>query len=160
MLRLRTKPAIEMDSGDDSDFPAYVSRQIDADVEARIRDGGMVLLHGRAAAGKSRTVIEALRRLRPSFALMEPVRARALRELVDGGYLFKDIVVFLDDLERFLVPDGLDVGLLQRMAPPGRHDVIVMATIRNEELARFNHAATASLASRGCKARFEQGSTS
>jgi uncharacterized protein len=44
--------------------------------------------------------------------LLIPESCKALRELVDGGLNPVGVVVWLDDLERFLGSDGLTVGLL------------------------------------------------
>jgi TPR repeat protein len=39
-------------------------------------------------------------------------------------------VLWLDDLERYLSADGLDEGLLTTLRPPGRTDVVLLATLR------------------------------
>ncbi|MET8089656.1 tetratricopeptide repeat protein [Micromonospora sp. NPDC005220] len=139
-LDLGVKPAI--DSLDHArDLPLYVARTGDDNLEWAIAEGGIVLLHGRAAAGKSRSALEAIRRLRPRHRLFVPAKPGALRELVEAGYPISDAVVWLDDLERFLTPGGVDQALLQRLCPPGRADVVLVATIRDEELSRLDHAA-------------------
>ncbi|WP_329101897.1 hypothetical protein OG792_22325 [Micromonospora sp. NBC_01699] len=46
-------------------------------------------------------------------------------------------MIWLDDLEQYLIPLGLDEGVLRELAPDGRRDVVVLATIRDEELARL-----------------------
>jgi hypothetical protein len=104
LLQLRVKPAIETRRADGADQPPYVPRDIDEDLEWAIAAGGLVLLHGRAAVGKSRAAAEALRRLRPEQSMVVPVAGRALRELVKSGYDLGDAVVWLDDLEQFLTP--------------------------------------------------------
>ncbi|SCF19060.1 hypothetical protein GA0070563_10659 [Micromonospora carbonacea] len=101
-----------------------------------------MLLHGRAAAGKSRSAFEAVHRLRRHHRLLIPAHPGALRELVSTSYPIINAVVWLDDLERFLTPTGIDQALLQRLCPAGRADVVVVATIRDKELARLDHAAT------------------
>lgn len=141
LMALGVKPAIDTDS--DADLPAFVPRDRDEKLERAISQGGMVLLHGRAAAGKSRAGAEALRRLRPHDPLVVPCDGTALRELVDHGADFAHTVVWLDDLERFLTPEGLDLGVLHRLSPGDRRTVVV-ATIRDEELARYDHASTSS----------------
>ncbi|WP_146073634.1 hypothetical protein [Amycolatopsis sp. CA-126428] len=113
LLALRVKRAV--DTFDDRDLPRYVPRDRDKDLEWAIASNGLVLLHGRAAAGKSRAAAEAIRRLRPGHDLLVPFDGPAMREIAKSG--LKDTVIWLDDLERFLVPGGLDVGLLQRLAP-------------------------------------------
>ncbi|WP_244252639.1 tetratricopeptide repeat protein [Micromonospora antibiotica] len=141
-LDLGVKPAIDTTDRHDQDLPPYVPRTGDDDLEWAIAEGGIVLLHGKAAAGKSRSAFEAIHRLRPHHQLLTPAYAGALRDVVEAGYPIRDAVVWLDDLERFLTPGGIDQALLQRLCPSGRADVVVVATIRDEELSRLDHAAT------------------
>jgi tetratricopeptide (TPR) repeat protein len=149
-LELGVKPAVDMridggldSSGSYADLPAYVMRDGDSLLEEAIARGGIVLLHGRAASGKSRSAYEAIRRLRSKSSLLVPAYPTALRELLDAGYTVTNAVVWLDDLEQYLVPDGLDVGLLEKLCPFGRQDVAVVSTIRDEELARWRQAGLA-----------------
>ncbi|MEV4773097.1 SEL1-like repeat protein [Micromonospora humida] len=141
-LDLGVKPAIDTTDRHDQDLPPYVPRTGDDDLEWAIAEGGIVLLHGKAAAGKSRSAFEAIHRLRPHHQLLIPAYAGALKDLVEAGYPINYAVVWLDDLERFLTPGGIDQALLQRLCPSGRGDVVVVATIRDEELSRLDHAAT------------------
>ncbi|WP_146060461.1 hypothetical protein [Amycolatopsis sp. CA-128772] len=129
LLALRVKRAVGTSDG--QALPRYVPRDRDEDLEWAIACGGLVLLHGRAAAGKSRAAAEAVRRLRPGHDLLVPVDGPALRQIAESG--LTDTVIWLDDLERFLVSGGLDVELLQRLAP----SVCAVATIRDHELAAF-----------------------
>lgn len=131
LLALRVKRAVDTFDAEGRDLPPYVPRDRDEDLEWAIASGGLVLLHGRAAAGKSRAAAEAVRRLRPAHDLLIPVDGPALRQIAESSSELTDTVVWLDDLERFLVPGGLDVGVLQRLTP----SVCVVATIRDHELA-------------------------
>ncbi|MEU4420976.1 Z1 domain-containing protein [Actinoplanes sp. NPDC024001] len=116
----------------------YLPREADQELEWLVADGGVVLVHGRAAAGKTRTAYEAIHRLRPEHGLLVPESGGALRELADSGEELRNVVVWLDDLERYLTPRGLDRGVLERLCPPGRSDVVVLATMRGEELDRLH----------------------
>jgi Tfp pilus assembly protein PilF len=149
-IDLGVKPAIDIhadrgleSSGRYADLPSYVVRDGDSALEAAIARGGIVLLHGRAASGKSRSAYEAIRRLRGKSSLLVPAHPTALRELLDAGYHVANSIVWLDDLEQYLVPGGLDVGLLERLCPADRQDVAVVGTIRDEELARWRQAGLA-----------------
>ncbi|MGW3961338.1 hypothetical protein ACWED2_16065 [Amycolatopsis sp. NPDC005003] len=135
LLALRVKRAV--DTSDDRDLPRYVPRDRDEDLEWAIASGGLVVLHGRAAAGKSRAAAEALRRLRPSHDLLVPIDGPALRTI--AGANLTDTVVWLDDLERFLVPGGLDA----RLAVRNRVDTI--AQLRTYAVAKGHHAAASLL---------------
>lgn len=124
--------------------PLYVPRDCDARLERALAQGGLVLLEGPSAAGKSRTGYEVLRRFPANRQLLVPKEAGSLRELVDAGYEVRDTVVWLDDLERFLGAGGLDPHLLHRICPASRTDVVVLATIRSEERRTFDAGASAS----------------
>ncbi|MFT7866424.1 MULTISPECIES: hypothetical protein [Amycolatopsis] len=139
LLALRVKRAVDTLDAEGRDLPPYVPRDRDEDLEWAIATGGLVLLHGRAAAGKSRAAAEAVRRLRPHHDLLVPVDGPALRRIAESSVALTDTVVWLDDLERFLVPDGFDVGLLQQLAAPDS-SVCVVATIRDNELAAYRTA--------------------
>jgi tetratricopeptide (TPR) repeat protein len=149
-MDLGVKPAIGVEgdtgleaSGRHIDLPLYVDRDSDGALEAAVSRGGIVLLHGRAASGKSRSAYEAIRRVSGESILLVPAYPTALRELLDAGYSVANAIVWLDDLEQYLVPGGLDVGLLEWLCPSGRQDVAVVATIRDEELARWRRAGLA-----------------
>ncbi|WP_412543011.1 hypothetical protein R8Z50_11160 [Longispora sp. K20-0274] len=131
--------------GSDTDGPTrYVARDGQDELEWAVAAGGMVLLHGPAAAGKTRLAAEVLRRLRPHHQLWVPAGPGSLRAVLDGGHDVRDVVVWLDDLERYLGRNGMDLALLQRLCPPGRSDVVVVATIRNDELTLLDTAVTVS----------------
>ncbi|WP_305785928.1 SEL1-like repeat protein [Symbioplanes lichenis] len=138
---LGVKPAIQSSGGAD-EIPAYLARAHDSDLEWAVAAGGVVLVHGRAASGKTRSAAETVRRLRGGHQLLAPVSGQALRALVDAGYELRDTVVWLDDVERYLVAGGIDQNVLDRLCPRGRADITVVATIRGEELARFDRAAS------------------
>lgn len=149
-IDLGVKPAIEIDS-DKSDespdhtsgLPPYAVRDGDSALEAALARGGFVLLHGRAASGKSRSAYETIRRVRGTSNLLAPAHPTAIRELWDAGHHVANSIVWLDDLEQYLVPGGLDIGLLEQICPSGRSDVAVVATIRDEELAHWRQASLA-----------------
>ncbi len=149
LLELRVKPAIDTHAEDGSDLPPYVARDIDVDLEWAIYAGGLVLLHGPAAVGKSRAAAEALRRLRPDHKLLVPDDGPALREIVDAKVDLSDTVLWLDDLERYLGDQGLDVGLAQRLCSPTNTGVAIVATMRDEQLALHANAGTGAIAGTG-----------
>jgi len=138
---LGVKAAIGSETDDGSDLPAYLPRSSDDDLRWAVAAGGVTLIHGRAAVGKTRSAIEIVRQLRPNYQLLVPVSGQALRKLVDASVDVRDAVIWLDDLDRYLLPGGLDQNVLQRLCPPRRHDVVVVATIRGEELERLQRSA-------------------
>jgi hypothetical protein len=113
--------------------PVYVPRDKDAELDAKLARGGLVLLVGDSTAGKSRAAYEAIRRLFAQRWLLVPHTRQSLRRLLDGGVEFRDVVVWLNDLERWLGPDGLDLGLLRRLLGDGHRRMVVVATMRASE---------------------------
>jgi hypothetical protein len=102
-----------------------------------------VLLHGPAAAGKSRAAAKAIREIRGAYRLLIPQDIGSLRALADSGFDFHDVVIWLDDIERHLGPNGMDVGLVHRLCPAGRHEVTIVATIRDEVSSPLMNKTTA-----------------
>lgn len=144
LVALRVKPAIESRSDRDADLPPYVPRAADDRLREATAAGGMVLVHGQAAAGKSRTALHLLRTFHPTMPLVVPKDGKALRELAEGGLIPQPAVVLLDDLERFLGNGGMDLGLLEQLCPRNTDEVgktVVLATMRDEELSRYDQAA-------------------
>ncbi|HWO62164.1 MAG TPA: DUF4062 domain-containing protein, partial [Umezawaea sp.] len=116
-------------------LPPYIARSADADLDRAVAGGGLVVVEGNSAAGKTRTAWEAVRRNAPSCdwrSVLVPRDGVALRLLVGSGERLEHVVVWLDDLERYLIPDGLDTGLLTALCPSGRTDVLLLATLRSE----------------------------
>jgi hypothetical protein len=60
--------------------------------------------------------------------LLIPESGKALTKILDGGVNLAGVVVWLDDLERFLGPDGLTMGLFNRLTSSR---AILIATIRS-----------------------------
>ena len=116
-----------------SAVPPYVPRNVDARLDRALGSGGLVLVQGDAAAGKTRCAFEALRRNAARLGLRSVVVPRdtdALRELARTP--LENTVVWLDDLDRYLATDSLDESLLGALCPPGRRDVVLLATLRRQ----------------------------
>jgi hypothetical protein len=110
----------------------FVARTLGRDLESRLaaalsRPGlTMLVVAGESTAGKSRLMIEALRKVGPNAWFLAPVDAAAARivctaELLSDGP-FADssedaVVVWLDDLEQFvgLSGEGLTLGHLEAL---------------------------------------------
>ena len=137
------KPSINSDGQSHaSSLTSFVPR---SSVEDRLNQalslGGFVLLHGPAAAGKSRMGYEAVRANFPTHTLLLPANGHALAHLVRAGVRLRNTVVWLDDLERYVTAGGLDSAVLDGLCPRNRSDVVVVATIRDGELQRIEAAA-------------------
>ncbi|NEA53055.1 tetratricopeptide repeat protein [Streptomyces sp. SID13666] len=113
----------------------YVSRRPQDDqLDAYLAEERFVVLAGRSKAGKSRTLYEALLRTMPGARLIVPRPDGPDRRVLDDLSRLlplptgsDPVVVWLDDLHRFLRPGGLDLQILERFtAQPG---ITVVATI-------------------------------
>lgn len=120
----------------------YVPRDRDAVLRTAVGRSGFVVVIGPSKAGKSRTAFEAALSVLPDAILLVPRPGRrALEELARGDLLAdccpdQQVVVWLDDLERFLAPsEGFDTGLLTQL---GRRSprLVVLATLRTDQLAQ------------------------
>jgi TPR repeat protein len=120
--------------------PVYVPRDLDAKLDAALAAalarGGLVLVWGDSTAGKSRAAFQAMRRLPGDLWLLYPHHRHSLRALLEGGVELRNVVLWLNDLERFLGAGGLDVGLLRRLVGDGDRRVVVLATMRASEYTK------------------------
>ncbi|MET9848589.1 tetratricopeptide repeat protein [Streptomyces ossamyceticus] len=129
---------------DASTLPPYVRRDIDDQVRDRLRkaagSGGFVLLTGDSTAGKSRTALEAARAVLPGHLLLAPPWGADLRvlRLPAGGPAYDRHVLWLDDLEHYLGPGGLEPSLLSALTDAG---LVVLATLRDERYDTLREAA-------------------
>ncbi|MGH6654331.1 MAG: hypothetical protein ACRDVE_03895 [Actinocrinis sp.] len=114
-------------------YPPYVPRDHDGSIDQALTRGGLVVVEGRSGAGKSRAAAEAVRRVAADRLLLIPAHADELKTLSEPPGRLRDAVVWLDNLERFGGPRGLDLPMIERLCPTGRQDVVVLATLRSEE---------------------------
>ncbi|MFF7263639.1 tetratricopeptide repeat protein [Streptomyces sp. NPDC008159] len=130
---------------DASTLPPYVRRDLDDQVRDRLRkaavSGGFVLLTGDSTAGKSRTALEAARAVLPGHLLLAPpwgADLRVLRPPTTGRPAYDRHVLWLDDLEHYLGPGGLEPSLLSALTDAG---LVVLATLRDERYDSLREAA-------------------
>ncbi|WP_149824940.1 hypothetical protein [Streptomyces tailanensis] len=130
----RSRPDADGDA-----VPPYIPRDIDADLRHRLGEaaeaGGLVLLVGDSTAGKTRAAHTAVRDVLPGHRVLDPGGVRDL--LAVTGVVARAGVrclVWLDDLERYLAPDGLSPALLAELA---RLRVPVVATMRVRQYETF-----------------------
>ncbi|MFJ4095160.1 hypothetical protein ACIPYS_26525 [Kitasatospora sp. NPDC089913] len=141
LLRIHPAPPVRGYRGDvvlDPELPSYVERDRDLELRAelgRARDhGGLVLLQGPSAAGKSRAAAEAMWSCLPGWQLLIPVVSADLAPLADPRFDLSRTVVWLSDLQLHLGPGGAHVHAFDRLlAHPGRP--VLLATIRSSERA-------------------------
>ncbi|WP_370968765.1 tetratricopeptide repeat protein [Amycolatopsis sp. cg9] len=124
----------------DQGVPPYVERDIDADLRHRLgaasETGGLVLLLGHSAAGKTRLAYEAMRAVMPDRRVAAPSRGSELAEvlttIVESSV---ECVVWLDNLELFLGPGALDVAMLAAFR---ERKVPLLGTIRMRKYKTFH----------------------
>ncbi|WP_413101037.1 tetratricopeptide repeat protein [Streptomyces sp. Inha503] len=126
--------------GDDGNaVPPYVERVVDLALRDRLvnaaESGGLVLVIGDSTAGKTRTAYEALRATLPGYRILVP-------EIGDDFDVVSDAVansecpciVWLDDLEDYLGPQGLSPRVVHELA---RLKTPVVATMRTQQYETF-----------------------
>ncbi|MEU6616396.1 helix-turn-helix transcriptional regulator [Streptomyces parvus] len=142
LLRIHPAPPVHGRRGRRSDvvldpeLPSYVERERDGELRlalARARDqGGLVLVQGPSAAGKSRAAAEAMWNCLPGWQLLIPVVSEDLAPLSDPQFDLSRTIVWLNDLQLHLGPGGAHVHALHRLlAHPSRP--VLLATIRSSE---------------------------
>ncbi|MFC7829452.1 tetratricopeptide repeat protein [Streptomyces sp. NPDC057375] len=103
----------------------------------------LLLLAGPSKSGKSRTLFELLRRRMPRARLLVPAADRTAPgdlsrlRLPAGG---DRVVVWLDELDHYLRPGGLDVQVLERFARQDPPVVVVASMTSIQRQALFDRA--------------------
>ncbi|WP_431874092.1 tetratricopeptide repeat protein [Amycolatopsis sacchari] len=126
----------------DVDIPPYIERDIDEELRTTMSSarehGGLVLLLGHSAAGKTRAAFEAMRVVLPEHRVAQPTRGTDLPIILETvARCDEQCVLWLDNLEQFLGDGALDQNMLAAFA---RHRVPVIATIRVRSYEIFNPA--------------------
>jgi tetratricopeptide (TPR) repeat protein len=114
---------------EDNPNQPYVPRPaLDAELADALAHRTFVLAKGDSTSGKSRALLEALRVAMPEARLIKPKDAAALPALAELALPVERgaAVLWLDDLDLFLRPNGLDRHLLKRFARLG---ILVAGTI-------------------------------
>ncbi len=115
--------------------PAYIPRDVDAELRERLAAGGFVLLVGDSTAGKSRAAFEAMTAMLPGYQLIRPMNREAVAVAVTRAAQTPQCVLWLDDLEGYLGTGGLTATQLGRLVIGDGHDHVIIATLRTYERA-------------------------
>lgn len=122
-------------------LPVYVPRDVDdepggirASLSEAAEDGGFVILVGKSAAGKTRSLYQAVLDLMPEWWLLHPQRPDELDVLSRQDP--EQIVIWLDDLHRFLGgANGLTGGSARRLLQSGK--VVMAGTLWPSHYRRY-----------------------
>ncbi|WP_410667565.1 hypothetical protein [Amycolatopsis sp. cmx-4-68] len=136
-IRLGVHPAAALarDDGSVDRVPPFVPRDRSAELAEALGRGGFVLIVGDSTAGKTRLAYETLRSCLPRHTCVVPEGPDALSAAVAAAKQHRPSVLWLDDLERYLLAGGLVRTDLDALTA-GR--VVVLATLRAHERARFS----------------------
>ncbi|NUT35748.1 MAG: sel1 repeat family protein [Hamadaea sp.] len=119
-------------------MPPYVARDADQTVRRVVAGSRFVLLVGQSSAGKSRTAYEAIRAAHPRLPLIVPLNTVALAEMVDRGLLPRRGILWLDNIESYLISSLTSIRLNEIFQRTG---IVVVATMRDAEYIRFRSGA-------------------
>jgi hypothetical protein len=128
-------PATAVPAGLAPRVPAYVRRDMADRLAWALTATPFVLVVGDATAGKSRLAYEVVRERLPGHWFAVPDGAADLHATLERAGRAGGCVVWLDDLERYLGPDGLTV---QAISALGDRRVVLVGTIRSLEHARLS----------------------
>lgn len=139
-VAFRVHPAaiLERSDGQFDRLPPYVRRDMDALMDRVLVGTGFVLLIGESTAGKTRTAFEAISRKLPDHVFVAPNGHGDLDDVIGTVLEHRRCVVWLDELDRFLGPDGLSTAKINRMLGDGSRHVVIMATIRTTSYDRYS----------------------
>jgi eukaryotic-like serine/threonine-protein kinase len=138
MVGVHRATALTVGDSTSAHMPPFVRRDCSAELEDAIRSGGFVLVIGESTAGKSRAAFEAIRACLADHTLVRPADRAAMRAALTAVERERRCVVWLDDLERYLGSGGFTAHLLARMLADDKRHVVVLATMRTQERARYS----------------------
>lgn len=142
-LRVHPAAVLELPDGRHDRQPPYVRRDIDVRLEKILGAVSFVLLVGESTAGKTRTAFEAISRKLPEHAFVAPTGRAELDHVISTVLEHRRCVVWLDELDRFLGPEGLSTTKANRILGDGTRHVVIVATMRTTAFDRYSPRAEA-----------------
>ncbi|MFV2020610.1 hypothetical protein [Micromonospora sp. LOL_023] len=134
-------PSIEISGQSDMQtLPAHIPREVDVKLRALLlapESMKFVLLLGGSSVGKTRAAYEGIRACLPEYQVLVPSDNRDILWMLDRK-LRKPLVVWLDELQRFLIdqPDHFDKGHLLALWSL-RKPVVVIGTMWPDHYQAF-----------------------
>ena len=97
----------------DRDVDEYVRRDAHDELHALLKERTPVLVEGPSMAGKTRLVVEVLRREWPDARVLFPKSDDDVEKLLENWHRpIRNTIIFLDELERFLGKEEFTLGVL------------------------------------------------
>jgi hypothetical protein len=119
------------------DQPKYIERDIDRRLHGLLHGRQrFILILGESTAGKTRTAYEAIRECLSGHIFIEPISRDSISAALQAAQMHGQTVVWLDDLENYLGPNGLTITAVQRMIRDT--GAVLIATMRTEEHAHYS----------------------
>ncbi|WP_433358206.1 hypothetical protein ACQPYV_14785 [Micromonospora saelicesensis] len=141
-------PADEQGSSVGSGQPKYIERDIDQAIIRSLRDakssGGLVLIVGPAASGKTRTAYETLLAEIPGWKILAPSTGSDLTQAVESDAIPSETVVWLDDIDRYLESSPLVARAIRRAILDPDRAIIFQGTIWPEKYNELSSESTSS----------------
>lgn len=120
------------------DLPAYVPRDIDAELHSRLHDGSerglFVLLVGRPSAGKTRSAYEGALAALPDWWMLHPAEAGEVHSFAMA--VIPRTIVWLDEIQNYL-EDGLTAATMELLLQSDK-PVIAIGTIWPDRYQQFS----------------------
>ncbi|MGH3219112.1 MAG: tetratricopeptide repeat protein [Streptosporangiaceae bacterium] len=119
--------------GRDDRVPVYVQRDVDSELRAVLSRSGFIVLVGDATAGKTRTAFEAMQAVLPDYLFIAPSEMEGMPVAVQEAAATRKCVLWLDELQDFLGPDGLTRKAIAELMQGTGHHRVILATMRATE---------------------------
>jgi eukaryotic-like serine/threonine-protein kinase len=97
----------------------YIQRDVEPSVVSQLRLERRVLIVGPSMSGKTRLALSAAKAAVGDFAFYVPAEGKSIREELAAGTAFNNVLVWLDDLERYVGGGGLSDADLSSLCASG-----------------------------------------
>lgn len=123
----------KISSSEKSEVASYVPRAHDDELQRAIalvlaRGKGLVWLQGRSCTGKTRSAWQALARDFGDWAFADCSHPDLLSSMANAPGITRDVVLWLDDVQRLAETPGAAARLRMILGQPGRSKVLAVAT--------------------------------
>ncbi|GAA3243881.1 tetratricopeptide repeat protein [Dactylosporangium siamense] len=106
----------------------YVRRDVDEVLDGMLRTARVLVVQGPHGSGRSRAAFEALRRVHPRRTLVVPRDPASFVAVVEANIPLRRAVLWLDELDTFIMADRVDRFLLHRLASHRTGPLVIVGT--------------------------------